>query len=38
MREKYDLKDGSVIEGRASYGRFRRYQVQTDEKIAPVKK
>jgi hypothetical protein len=38
MREKYDLKDGSVIEGRASYGRFRRYQVQTDEKIGPVKK
>jgi hypothetical protein len=39
MREKYDLKDGSVIEGRASYGRFRRYQVQTDEKmITPVKK
>lgn len=38
MREKYDLKDGSVIEGRAGYSRFRRYQVQTDEKIAPVKK
>jgi hypothetical protein len=38
MREKYDLKDGSVIEGRASYGRFRRYQVQTDERLAPVKK
>lgn len=38
MREKYNLKDGSVIEGRASYNRFRRYQVQTDEKVAPVKK
>jgi hypothetical protein len=38
MREQYDLKDGSVIEGCASYCRFRRYQVQTDEKIAPVKK
>jgi hypothetical protein len=38
MREKYTLKDGSVIEGRASYNRFRRYQVQTDEKVAPVRK
>jgi hypothetical protein len=37
MREKYDLKDGSVIEGRASYSRFRRYQVRTDETLAPVK-
>jgi len=38
MREKYSLSDGSVIDGRASYSRFRRYQVQTDEKVAPVKK
>ena len=38
MREKYSLKDGSVIDGRASYSRFRRYQVQTDERVAPVKK
>ena len=36
MREKYTLKDGAVIDGRASYSRFRRYQVQTDEKVAPV--
>ena len=38
MREKYNSADGAVIEGRASYSRFRRYQVQTDETIAPVKK
>ena len=38
MREKYTMKDGAVIDGRASYSRFRRYQVQTDEKVAPVKK
>jgi hypothetical protein len=38
MREKYELKDGSVVEGRASYSRFRRYQVRTDEALAPVKK
>ena len=38
MREKYELKDGSVIEGRATYSRFRRYQVQTDEKLAPTRK
>jgi len=38
MREKYTLKDGAVIDGRASYSRFRRYQVQTDERVAPVKK
>ena len=38
MREKYESKDGSVIEGRASYAKFRRYQVTTDEKIGEVKK
>jgi hypothetical protein len=38
MREKYTMKDGAVIDGRASYSRFRRYQVQTDERVAPVKK
>jgi hypothetical protein len=34
MRERYDSKDGSVITGRATYGKFRRYQVTTDEKLA----
>jgi hypothetical protein len=38
MREKYNSADGAVIEGRARYSRFRRYRVQTDETIAPVKK
>ena len=38
MREKYTMKDGAVIDGRAGYSRFRRYQVQTDERVAPVKK
>jgi hypothetical protein len=33
MHEKYESKDGSVISGRASYSKFRRYQVTTDEKI-----
>jgi hypothetical protein len=33
MREKYESKDGSVIEGRASYAKFRRFQVTTDEKL-----
>ena len=33
MREKYTLKDGTVIEGRATYANFRRYQVKVDEKI-----
>lgn len=37
MREKYTLKDGSRIDGRATYARFRRYQVKVDEKILPVK-
>jgi hypothetical protein len=33
MREKYALKDGSTIEGRASYARFRRYQVVVNETV-----
>jgi hypothetical protein len=37
MRETYALKDGSTIEGKASYAKFRRYQVKVDEKIVPVK-
>jgi hypothetical protein len=37
MREKYESKDGSTIEGRAVYSKVRRYQVTTDEKVT-VKK
>jgi hypothetical protein len=33
MREKYTTKNGSVIQGKATYARFRRYQVTVDEKI-----
>jgi hypothetical protein len=33
MREKYTLRDGSTIEGKATYARFRRYQVVVDEKV-----
>jgi hypothetical protein len=38
MREKYTSRDGTVTEGRATYARFRRYQVKVDEKIGTVKK
>ena len=37
MREKYQPKSGPAIDGRATYARFRRYQVTVDEKIAPIK-
>lgn len=33
MREKYSLKDGSTIVGRATYGKFRRFQVKVDQTI-----
>ncbi len=33
MREKYTLKGGTVIEGKATYSKFRRYQVTVDEKV-----
>ena len=33
MREKYSTKDGSTIQGRATYAKFRRYQVKVEEKI-----
>jgi hypothetical protein len=33
MREKYSLKDGSTIEGKAIYAKFRRYQVKVDERV-----
>lgn len=34
MRERYTTKDGSVTEGRATYAKFRRYQVKVEEKLA----
>jgi hypothetical protein len=33
MREKYSLRDGSTIEGKATYARFRRYQVTVAETV-----
>jgi hypothetical protein len=39
MRERYQGKsNGSLVEGRASYGRFRQFQVKVDETLAPIKK
>ena len=39
MREWYeDKKKGMRVDGRATYGRFRRFQVNVDEKLAPVVK
>ena len=39
MRERYDIRrDGSRVYGVATYGRFRQFQVQVDEKLAPVVK
>lgn len=38
MHERYDLyTDGSRVDGTATYGRFRQFQVKVDEKIAPIK-
>jgi len=38
MRERYELrKDGSKVEGTATYTKFRQFQVKVDEKIAPIK-
>ncbi len=33
MREKYTSDDGTTIEGHATYGRYRRYQVLVDDKV-----
>jgi hypothetical protein len=39
MRERYDIRrDGSRVDGEASYSRFRRFQVKVDEKLAPIVK
>jgi hypothetical protein len=37
MRERYESKrTGSLVTGRATYGRFRQFQVTVDEKLVPV--
>ena len=39
MRERYELRrDGGRVDGNATYGRFRQFQVKVDEKLAPVVK
>jgi hypothetical protein len=39
MRERYDDRRGrSRIDGVATYGRFRQFQVKVDETIGPIKK
>jgi hypothetical protein len=39
MRERYESKrSGSLVEGRATYGRFRQFQVKVDEKLGPIVK
>jgi len=39
MRERYDkLRDNSIVDGYAVYGRFRQFQVKVDEKLGPIKK
>jgi hypothetical protein len=39
MRERYDkLRDKSIVDGYATYGRFRQFQVKVDEKLGPIKK
>jgi hypothetical protein len=39
MREHYDIRrDGSRVDGIATYGRFRQFQVKVDEKLEPIKK
>jgi hypothetical protein len=39
MRERYEIRrDGSRVDGTAEYHRFRRFQVNVDEKLAPIAK
>jgi hypothetical protein len=39
MRERYEgRRDGTLIEGNATYGNFRQFQVRTEERIAPPRK
>jgi hypothetical protein len=39
MRERYESrKSGSLVAGRATYGRFRQFQVTVDEQLGPIVK
>ena len=39
MRERYEIRrDGSRVDGTATYRRFRQFQVKVDEKLAPIVK
>jgi len=39
MRERYEIRrDGSRVDGTATYSRFRQFQVKVDEKLAPIVK
>ena len=39
MRERYEIRrDGSRVDGTATYGRFRQFQVKVDEKLTPIVK
>jgi len=39
MRERYESKrSGTLVAGRATYGRFRQFQVKVDEKLSPIVK
>ena len=39
MRERYEVRrEGGRVEGTATYGRFRQFQVNVDEKLAPIVK
>jgi hypothetical protein len=39
MRERYEIRrDGSRVDGEASYSHFRQFQVKVDEKLAPIVK
>ena len=38
MRESYEAVNGERIEGTATYGRFRQFQVKVDETLGPIKK
>jgi hypothetical protein len=38
MSERYETVDGERVEGTATYGRFRQFQVKVDETLGPIKK
>ncbi len=38
MRERYDARNGALVEGRATYSNFRQFQVKVDTSMSPVEK